>query len=359
LFQLDDIRGQELMHAIPLLDVRDGGPIAHTRARAEAAAALRDACVAPVPRWGRHLCLTSIDRIAARWLRSSVSAYRDDLEQVARILGFPGALTLNMSYLFACTTSASLGPDGAPRIARSLDWPFGGLGRCVEIAWQSGPAGEFYNATWPGAVGVLSAVAPGRFAAVINQAPMRRRTPGSAFFPIDAAINIGNALLREDGWPPDHLLRYAFETCENFEAAIALLAREPLARPALFTVTGVAPHEIALVERTEREARVLRGPVIVANDWQSPRAGWNGRMGFENNEARKAAMRAALGGPTFSWVAPPVLNPTTRLVVEMCAAGEGALCARGYETPSWRSLPAPATKDFDLGDAVPAQALAA
>jgi hypothetical protein len=339
---------------IPLVDVRDGGPIAHALSRQEAAAALRDYCVAAVPSWGRGVCLASIDRVAARWLKSSISAYREELQLVATILGFPGTLTLNMSYLFACTTSATLSAEGLPMIRRSLDWPFGGLGRCVEIAWQAGPAGEFYNATWPGAVGVLSATAPGRFCAVINQAPMRRRAPGPVALPFDASINLAQALLREDGWPPDHLLRYAFETCENFEDAIRLLSREPLARPALFTLAGVTPEEIAVVERTEREARVLRGPVIVANDWQTPRRGWKGRMGLENNADRRRSIEAARPEDSrFSWVIPPVLNHTTRLVVEMSAAEGGTLVARGYETASWRKLPTPATRDFDLSDAVP------
>ncbi len=345
------------MNPIPFVDVRRGGPVAHMRARVAAAGILRELCLAPVPRWSRHICLSSIDHIAKKWLRSSVSPYGEDLEHVARILGFPGALTLNMSFLFACTTSAAPGPSGAPLLRRSLDWPFAGLGRCVEIAWQSGPAGEFYNVTWPGAVGVLSAMAPGRFCAVINQAPMRRRTRGLIGLPYDAAVNLGNALMREDGWPPDHLLRLAFETCASFEDAIALLSREPLARPAMFTLTGARPDEMAVIERTEREALVLRGTVIVANDWQTPRDGWNGRMGFENNEARKATMRGfAPGGPVFRWAVPPVLNPTTRLVVEMSAAGAGALCARGYEAASWNSLPTPATKDFRLDDAAPALA---
>jgi hypothetical protein len=204
---------------------------------------------------------------------------------------------------------------------RSLDWPFQGLGKGVEVAWQSGPAGEFFNVAWPGAVGVLTAMAPSRFAAVINQAPMRRRTRNFLGLPYDFVVNLMTALNREDGWPPDHLLRLAFETCANFEEAIALLAREPLARPAVFTVTGAETGEMAIVERTEREARVLRGPVIVANDWQKPRFGWNARMGFENNEARKAALRDVRPGkPAFRWAVPPVLNKTTRLVVEMSAA---------------------------------------
>ena len=341
-------------HNIPLVDVRDGGPIAHALSRQEAAATLRDYCVAAVPSWGRGVCLASIDHLAGRWLKSSVSAYRDELQLVAAILGFPGTLTLNMSYLFACTTSASLSAEGRPMIRRSLDWPFGGLGRCVEIAWQAGPAGEFYNATWPGAVGVLSAMAPGRFCAVINQAPMRRRAPGLVAMPFDASINLAQALLREDGWPPDHLLRYAFETCETFEDAIRLLSREPLARPALFTLAGVTPEEIAVVERTEREARVLRGPVIVANDWQTSRSGWRGRMGPENNADRRRSIEASRAGdPRFSWVVPPVLNHTTRLVVEMSAAENGRFAARGYETACWRKLPTPATRDFDLSGAVP------
>ncbi len=60
---------------------------------------------------------------------------------------------------------------------------------------------------------------------------------------------------------------------------------------------------MALIERTEREARVMRGPVIVVNDWQEPQAGWQARMSYENNESRKAAMRASdQEAPTFHWV---------------------------------------------------------
>src|SRR5436305_8649679 len=46
----------------------------------------------------------------------------------------------------------------------------------VEVALMSGAAGEFYNVTWPGFVGALTAMAPGRFAASVNQAPLKRRT---------------------------------------------------------------------------------------------------------------------------------------------------------------------------------------
>ncbi|WP_159731857.1 hypothetical protein [Methylosinus sp. Ce-a6] len=338
------------MRQIPLLDVRDGGPIAHAAARIAAARALRDACLAPMPRWG-HVCLAPVDRLARSWLRKSASRYFEDLERIAEILGFHGAAALNMSYLFACTTQAFVDASGAPAIRRSLDWPFRGLGRGVEIAWTAGPASGFYNVTWPGAVGVLTAMAPGRFSAVINQAPMRRRIDGAMTYPYDFALNLANALRDENGWPPDHLLRFAFETCSNFEEAVALLAREPLARPVLFTVTGTKPHEIALIERTERDSNVLRGAVVVANDWQEPRPGWRGRMGPENNEARRAMMRQTIASTEpFAWATPPVLNHTTRLVVEMTSARDGGLAARGYECTPWRRLPEPATADFRLSD---------
>ncbi|GLI92378.1 hypothetical protein [Methylocystis echinoides] len=336
------------MTPIPFLDLRKGGPVAHARARIHAAAALRDACLGRLAPVG-GFCLSPVDRLASGWLRRSASKYQAELEHIAEILGV-GAVTLNMAYLFACTTQAYAGPDGLPRIRRTLDWPFQGLGQAVEMGWQSGPAGDFYNATWPGAVGVLSAMAPGRFCAVINQAPMKRRTRGKLGFAYDAAMNLRDALASDGGWPPDHLLRYAFETCETFEEAVRLIASAPLARPTLFTLAGVRPGEMALIERTEREARIYRGPAIVANDWQQPQQGWQARMNEANNRARVAAMRQVPpDAPLFSWVSEPVLNRLTRLAVEMSSSGAGEFVARGYECPSvfWGE-PRAVTQDFHL-----------
>jgi len=335
---------------IPMVDVRDGGPVAYARARTAAATELRDACV-PLPMWS-HGVLKPIDKIAADYLRRSGSPYRKELERVVDILGFPGAMTLNMSYLFACTAATEPDVSGAPSIRRSLDWPFHGLGKCVEIARQAGPAGEFYNVTWPGAVGVLTAMAPGRFCASINQAPMQRRTASTLGFAYDFAVNLKNALAREGDWPPDHLLRYVFEHAPDFASAVEILSREPLARPALFAIAGAEPGETALIERTERDARIYRGAVVVANDWQEPHAGWQARMNRENNVARIAKMREC--GPSdqlFDWVQFPVLNRLTRLVVEMSAIGEGRLAARGYECALFSGEPQRATLDFHLHEA--------
>jgi len=341
------------MDHIPFVDVRSGGPMAHVKQRIHTAMALRDACLAPFPNWGRGL-LSPVDYLAGSWLRRSASHYREELEHIAAYLGFPGAMTLNLSYLFACTSAADLDRQYRPRIRRSLDWPFHGLGKCVEVAWQAGPAGEFHNVTWPGSVGVLSAMAPGRFAAVINAAPMQRRVEGVIGLPYDVVMNIRQALTSADDWPPDHLLRYVFENCANFEEALEVLVSEPLARSALFTITGVHPNEIAIVERTERQGRIIRGPVTVANDWQKPEHGWKARMGHENNVARREAIASvSVDADTFSWVKPPVLNKLTRLVVEMSAADGGELIARGYEAGSWKEMPLPATLDFKLAHQAP------
>jgi hypothetical protein len=336
------------MYRIPFVDVRQGGPVAHVKERIHTALALRDACLAPIPSWGYGL-LSPIDYITSKWLRRSASRYREELEYIVSYLGFPGAMTMNLSYLFACTTAADLDHFNRPRIRRSLDWPFHGLGKCVEVAWQAGPAGSYYNVTWPGSVGVLNALAPGRFAAVINAAPMQRRTESSVGIPYDIVLNIRQALTSNDDWPPDHLLRFAFDYCSNFEEAIEVLSKEPLARPAIFTITGIKSDEIAIVERTERNGRVIRGPISVANDWHKPERGWKARMGHANNVARRMKMHSMQDDTTpFCWMKPPVLNKLTRLAVEMSADDVGHLVVRGYESGSWKRMPAPATCDFYL-----------
>jgi hypothetical protein len=86
-----------------------------------------------------------------------------------------GVWLLNGSYQWACTSLARE-EDGVPWLARTLDWPFPGLGRHTDVVHAKGPAGEYFSITWPGYAGVLTAMAPCRFAACINQAPMWRRT---------------------------------------------------------------------------------------------------------------------------------------------------------------------------------------
>ena len=62
-------------------------------------------------------------------------------------------------------------------MVRTLDCPVGGLGGNVVVARHEGDMGPFYNVTWPGLVGVVTAMAPGRFSVALNQTPMRRYSP--------------------------------------------------------------------------------------------------------------------------------------------------------------------------------------
>src|SRR5690606_21707315 len=149
--------------------------------------------------------LPMLDRLARRWLRRSLSPYVREIEDIAAALGFSGVWFLNGSYSWGCTTMIR-DEEGDPWLVRTLDWPFPGLGRHVEIAHQCGEAGEFYSVTWPGYVGTLTALAPGRFGAAINQAPLWRRTRHPWLRPYDLAANaIKTWHIRNV--PPDQLLR--------------------------------------------------------------------------------------------------------------------------------------------------------
>ena len=158
---------------ISVVDVRHGGPVRHATESRLRARALRDECIRWLPRVAAGL-LPAIDFVTRRWLLQSRSPYAGEVKAIATELDFSGIWFLNGCYQWGCTALARE-QDGVTWIARTLDWPFPGLGRHVEIARMQSPAGEFYNVTWPGYVGVLTASAPGRFAACINQAPMLRR----------------------------------------------------------------------------------------------------------------------------------------------------------------------------------------
>ncbi len=102
-------------------------------------------------------------------------------------------------------------------LLRVLDWPFPALGKQVMVVLQKGKAGDFYNITWPGVSGVYTAMAPGRFAAALNQAPMRMHGLGYAGDWLKNRLMAG----RETGLPPAHLLRQVFEQADSYETAKA------------------------------------------------------------------------------------------------------------------------------------------
>src|SRR5262249_61048700 len=135
---------------------------------------LRDECVGWLPHVAAGL-LPAMDFVTRRWLMRSRSPYAAEIHGIAAALGFRGIWFLNGCYQWGCTALARE-QGGAPWLVRTLDWPFPGLGRHAEVAHQRGLAGDYFSVTWPGYVGVLTGMAPGRFAASINQAPLWRRT---------------------------------------------------------------------------------------------------------------------------------------------------------------------------------------
>src|SRR5271170_7193349 len=143
--------------AIPVVDIRDGGPPDHARLSATQARALRDACLRIFPRAALPL-VPALDRAARRWLVQSRSPYVPEVAEIADLLKVSGVWLLNASYQWGCTSLARE-EDGVPWLVRTLDWPFHGLGRHAEVAQMRGSCGDFFSVTWPGYVGVLTAMA--------------------------------------------------------------------------------------------------------------------------------------------------------------------------------------------------------
>jgi hypothetical protein len=345
---------------IPVVDVRTGGPVRHAIDASARARALRDDCLAWLKPSVRTL-LPALDAIARRWLRQSRSPYVPEIEEIAARLAYAGIWFLNGSYQWGCTAAAR-DEGGAPWLARTLDWPFAGLGRRVEIAHMQGEAGDFYSVTWPGYAGVLTAMAPGRFAAVINQAPLWRRTQRPWLRPYDIAANALRTW-RIRFCPPDHLLRDVFETCRDFGEAKRRLETVPIARPVIFTLIGCARGERCVIERTEEGFASHAEDTAAANDWLQRTPHWEARVNSkvlltissDEAAARSQARREALWSwpqffteASFAWVTPPVLNPFTRIAVEMCAAS-GTLHAVGYEIEEPDALPRMVTGVRKLG----------
>jgi hypothetical protein len=331
------------MTAIPFFDAGDGGPLLHAGRHPVRARALRDDCLRSLPGAAAPL-LPALDAAARRWLTRSCSPYVGEIGQIAAKLGFPGIWLLNGSYLWGCTAAAR-DEDGAPWLARTLDWPFHGLGRHADVVRVEAPAGEYYNVTWAGYAGVLTAMAPHRFAACINQAPMWRRTRHPWLRAYDLAANAFQTFTNVSHMPPDQLLRQVFETCASYAEARAALERTPVARPVIYMLVGCAPGERCVIERTEEDFKTRQDDTNAANDWTPGRPSWEARVSAAHFLTRPAdeatlrcrARRDALAGwrgllskGGFDWVSAPVLNPYTRLAVTMSPA-RAVLRVAAYE----------------------------
>jgi hypothetical protein len=347
------------LQVIPVNDLRDGGPPRHAKENVARARALRDACLGILPRAAWPL-VPVLDAASRRWLERSRSPYRAEIAQIAAALDFSGVWLLNASYQWGCT-SLAIEQNGSPWLVRTLDWPFSGLGRYAEVARMRGDCGDFFSVTWPGYVGALTAMAPFRFAACVNQAPLYRRTAHPWLRGYDFAANAVEIWRSVDLMPPDQLLRRAFEACEDFAAARRMLESTPVARPVIFTLVGAQANQRCVIERTATGFVTRDEETSAANDWVPPRPSWEGRIGTRRfltssfaeaagqSRARRDSLKSwdgALSAPNFDWVREPVLNPYTRLAVAMCPAS-GILRAVGYDDTG-AELPEPVTQMCEI-----------
>jgi predicted choloylglycine hydrolase len=205
--------------------------------------------------------------------------YQVEMLGLAEILDVPAEHVFagNLYYdalkvIWGCTAFALEGQDG-PVHARNLDW--GTQDRVLNnhtavTHFRNAPAGEFVTVGWPGFVGVLSAVAHGRFAVTLN-----------AVLSDDAA---------QTAIPVVFLLRKVLEEAPDFREAVRLLSVAPIASDCLLLVSGPKTSEMAVVERTPTRHAVRLaelGAVFVTNDYLALR----GLERAGNSEPQQTACR--------------------------------------------------------------------
>jgi len=323
--QIDARPGHSTLPRIPVVETGRDFPLATLLACKERTHALFDAA-------SHHYSksvLAGLDKVSRAWLARWNNEHLAEIDTIARVLGRPGAYFFSVNYEWGCTCRVAPSPDNhSARLVRVLDWRTPGLGSNLVCAKVTGaPAGPFALVTWPGYTGVLQVMAPNRFSAALNQAPMRKAT---GLFYMDWAAN------RRRVWSmpyptPAHLLRKVSEEARTFAEARRMLIEQPISTPGIFTLAGVDPRDTAVIERSEREARVRDGVQVAANHWES--AGWYGHARGENSPERSRLMSELKPqfDTTFAWLQPPIRNDNTRLAL-VADAREGRMIARGYET---------------------------
>lgn len=312
--------------SIPVLDIPEGreAAVASVAAEPDRLALL----LGTARRTYTPLGVTVADALSRSWSARSTSPYAQEVIRVHAAIGRRGAFLLNYSYEWGCTSGAADDPmAGGVTLSRTLDWPFDNLGRALIVVRQQTAMGPYLSVTWPGFSGVLTCVAPGRFAAAINQPPLPLPGWGKAIGWLAARARVRHSTAP----PPSHALRLACETCRTFEEAVALLRGTPLCMPAIFTLAGPETGQAVVIERTETATFQPASPVA-ANHWASD-PGPAGKPRHASSLPRHAAMAAAVAaGPDWSldWLRPPILQPDTRLAM-MANPRTGRLVAQGLE----------------------------
>ncbi|HVO04206.1 MAG TPA: hypothetical protein VMT54_18565 [Candidatus Cybelea sp.] len=282
--------------------------------------------------------LGAMDRRSRAWLAKNETPYRREIDRVAAIPGVSGAHGLNLSPEWACTSATAEG-----RLVRTLDWPIHGLGGAITVVHHLSPMGPWYNVTWPGFIGVLTGIAPGRFAVAYNQAPIRNVTGLKAIDWAIERIRLGS----KRSIPATHLIRQVLETCSDFGAAFEALQQTRIAYTGLLTLAG-AGGEAAIIEKAEDLAYVHEGPGAIPNQWLNPH--WRGHPRGVDSAGRLVQCKALVSDlrslkGDFSWLSYPMLNHLSRLAV-IADLKTGELAVLGLEQSGRHA--APATECFRI-----------
>jgi hypothetical protein len=226
-----DHRAVTALPEIPVLDVGVDWPFEILEGQLDRINALLDESGGRIPK----LAIRMGDAISRLWLKRWHPFYLEEIDRISARITRPGAYFLNLSYEWGCTSSAGPSPDGlSSRLIRVLDWPDRGLGRYIVAARVKADAGPWLTLTWPGYTGVLQAVAPARFAAALNQAPMER--PVGVYL-ADWVVN-RLRIWKQPHLTPAHLLRQVFERASCFAEAKAMLSETPIALPTIYILAG-------------------------------------------------------------------------------------------------------------------------
>lgn len=251
-----------------------------------------------------------------QWLNRVKPPYKEDVDRIADAMG-KESYFLNLLYEWGCTTTARDDSEsGGVTMYRALDWPLPGMGDKLVVAKHTGPAGEYWNIAYPGFMGVLNAMAEGRFTIAINSAPIPRHGWGQI---IDRIITKRDNL-KNDHIPAAFLLRKVFEECADYRQAVEVLSSTPVCSPAIFTVAGINEGEHCVIERLPEQAIVREGLtekfVCTTNHWNNGQ--WKAHDGFTQTRLRHKELLAGLPGyqGDFDWLKGAVLNWRTKLAFE-------------------------------------------
>lgn len=329
----DRVAPADPLTAIPVVEVGRSFPAETLELHIDSAHQLLDGATRGVPR----AVLAGLDRVSRAWLVRQDNAYLAEIDAARSRLGRPGAHFLSVNYEWGCSVAVGPSPDGrSAQLVRTLDWFTPGLGRHVMCAKVDAEAGPFATLTWPGFTGVLQAMAPGRFSAALNQAPLRRL--GGGLFPLDWLASKAR-IWRMPHLPPLHLLRRVMESTPDYATAVRVLRDTPIAAPATFSLAGLTPDEACVIERTETEAHVAPGPACTTNHWLGLDHGGHAR-GLDSDERLRSIAQVGPVEPdtAFPWLQEPVLNDLTRLAM-VADARQGRLVAQGFENGSPATSP--------------------